>query len=320
MHTIDIESTASGLQQFVNKFSTQIHSSLRTKLEFEANTQFVDTEYAYTGQEAEITDLLQPYQPAFTPKGDEEFDGITSFIRPIKIDKLFTAEQLEKFFSRWKANWFTPNPEETKMTYAQYILQQLIGPKFEEEINLVSWAGEYVAPTPGTAGAVLESQDGFNVNLLQHISDGRITPINVGTLDPTDMVAQVKEFCKGLPKPYQYLKGTIKMSKTWAQAYADDYQEKFPHRTVTIDNPDQMYLKVDHYNKIIQGCTAMEGSDRWILSFDNLPGMIIGTRTGAPLYFVFRFEAEDRNLKVFGEIYRFYNWDTLKHTFINDQA
>lgn len=319
-HTISIEATAAGLQQFVQRFSPQIHSQLRQSLEFEANLPFVETDYAYTGQEGEVTDLLQPYQPQFTPKGDESYDGITSYLKPIKIDKLFEAEELEKFFSRWRANWFTPDPEQTKMTYVQYLMQQLVGPKLNEELNLVSWKGEFVAPTPGTAGAVLESCDGFKTVIAAHINSGRITPINTGVVDTAEMVAYVRDFCKAVPEPYRYYGGTIYMSKTNAQAYADDYQEKYPSRRVTEEQPDQLYLRVDHYNKTIKGCTAMEGDDRMIMVFNNLESMIIGTRTGYPRYFNFRFEPEDRNLKVFAEIYRFYNFETTKHSFFSDQA
>jgi hypothetical protein len=48
--------------------------------------------------------------------------------------------------------------------------------------------------------------------------------------------------------------------------------------------------------------------------------MIVGTRTGYPQYFNFRFEPVDRNLKCFAEIYRFYNFETTQHCFVNEQA
>jgi hypothetical protein len=79
-------------------------------------------------------------------------------------------------------------------------------------------------------------------------------------------------------------------------------------------------LRVDDYNKQIVGVTAMEGSDRIVCVFDNQESMIVGTRIGYPQYFNFRFEPVDRNLKCFAEIYRFYNFETTKHCFVNEQV
>lgn len=319
-HTVNIESTAAALNQFMVRYGTRIHQKLKQGLEFERNVPRVRAEYAYSGQDVTVSSLLQPYQVAFTPNNTESFDGITSYLRPLKVDLQFSAEQLEKFFSKWKANWFDTDPEEIRAKYAGYIIGQHILPQVTEELNLASWAGQYVAPTAGTAGAVLASVDGYRVNLADHINDGRLTPITTGALVSTTMVEQVREFCAGIPEPYRYRTGKLYMSKTHAQAYADNYQSLYPSRKVTEEMPNELYLRVDHYNKTIVGVTAMEGSNRIICQFDDLDGMIVGEREGKPSFFQFRFQAFDRTLKCFAEIYRFYNWETCLHTFVNDQA
>jgi hypothetical protein len=102
--------------------------------------------------------------------------------------------------------------------------------------------------------------------------------------------------------------------------YADDYAAKFPSREVNEVRHDQKYLRVDHYNKVIKPMVSMEGSSRIVVQFDDAMGMIVGTRAGMPRFFDFRFEAEDRNLKMFAEIHRFFNFETCLHTFVNDQA
>lgn len=318
-HTITIEALAEGLNQVSQQFSTIIHDTLRTGLEFETQVPMVETDYAYTGQKVSLGQVLQPYQYQFTPVNSETFDGITSYLKPIKSDLLFSADQLEDFFSKWRPSWFTPDPNKTQMGYAQYVIQNHILPKITEDLNTLSWSGEYAAPTPGTAGALAGSVDGFKVNLETHISDGLISPLAVGAIVPSSMVDQVREFCQLIPEPYRYRKGIIFMSKTNAQYYADNYQDKWKTRLVNEQQQDSLYLRVDHYNKMIVGVTAMEGSDRFICNFDNLASMIVGSRRGYPPYFNFRFEPEDRTLKCFAEIYRFYNLETALHIFLNDQ-
>ena len=192
--------------------------------------------------------------------------------------------------------------------------------KWIEELNLISWAGEYVAPTAGTPGAAINAVNGFGVNLETWVSDGRLTELNTGVIDLSNMVEQTRDFIKLIPNPYRYAPGRIMMSRTNAQAYADDYQYRYPTRSVNENQQDLQYLRVDHFNKVIQGCVAMEGSDRMVVVYDSMPSLIIGNRTGYPPYFQFRFEAEDRNLKMFAEIYRFYGLESSLHLHINDQA
>lgn len=320
-HNIDIAATADGLNQFVNQFSSKIHQELKQGLEFDVDLPSVTCEESYTGQDITVNSLLQPYQPAFTPNNTESLDGITSTLQVIKSDLLFTAEQLEKFKNKWKPQWFDADPENIRSKYGGYVIGQHILPQLAEELNLASWAGDYVAPAvPGTPGAVLESVDGYAKAITGHINDGRLTPITTGALVDGTIVDQVRAFCKAVPEPYRYKQGRLIMSKTNAQRYADRYAEQFPRREVITKTPDKMVLSVDHYNKDIHGYTCMEGSDRIILVFDNLESMIVGKRTGYPEFFNFRFQAFDRTLKCFAEIYRFYNMETCLHMFVNEQV
>jgi hypothetical protein len=318
-HTISIEATAAGLNQFQTRFGPKIHSLMRQGLEFERELPFVGADYAYTGQDVAVGDILQPYQSGFTPNNTENYDGIDNFLRPVKADLQFTAEQLEKFFSKWKYNWFTPDSAAIERGYSAYIINQVIIPKLLEELNLASWAGEFVAPTPGTPGAVLESVDGFKKNIEAQITAGRLSEVMTGSLVASTMVAQVREFCNDIPEPYRYKSGKIFMSKTRAQEYSDNYKDTYKLNSSVISTVDGLRLRVDDYNKTIVGITAMEGSDRMVLVFDQEPGMIVGTREGYPQYFQFRFQEFDRTLKCMAEIYRFYGFETCLHTFVNDQ-
>lgn len=319
-HVISIEAAAAGLNQFVNRFGNKINSVMRQGLEFERELPFQPCEYAYTGQDVAISSILQPYQPGFTPNNTETYDGITSYLKPIKTDVGFTAEQLEKFFSKWAANDFTPDPAAIQTGYASRLIDEVILPKVMEELNLVSWLGEYVAPTTGTPGAALESVDGFAKAISDQIAAGRLTEITTGALVASTMVQQVRDFCNDVPEPYRYMRGKIFMSKTRAQEYSNAYKDAYNQNSAVIATADGLRLRVDDYNKEIVGITAMAGSNRMIIVFDNADSMIIGTREGYPAYFQFRFQPFERTLKCMAEAYRFYSFETCLHMFVNDQV
>lgn len=319
-HTVTIDSTGNALDQYCVRYSQRIHQTLRQGLEFEQDLPYVSTDYAYQGQDAEVADVLQPYQKGFTPRNTETFSGVLNILQLGKYDLNFDWAEMQKFFDKWRCNWFEAGKDENEWSYPRYVMENLIMPKVIEEMNLNSWQGAYAAPTPGTPGAMLETYDGFGTKIAAAVTATDLVPIATGAFVANTMVAQIRAFCNSIPVNYRYKAGTIYMSKTLAQMYADDYQGQYPHRTVTIDNPDSMYMRVDHYNKTIRGLSSMEGSSRIVMKFDNLDSLIVGTKTGEPILPSFRFHVYDRELHVLAEQYRFFGFETYKHMFVNDQA
>lgn len=319
-HTITLTTAGTALAQYCARYGSNINQTLRQGLEFESRLPMVSCDYAYQGQDVEISDVLQPYQKAFTPTNTETFSGVLNTLEVAKLDLEFDWLQMEKFFDKWRCNWFEAGKPESEHTYPRYIMDNVVLPKVTEEINLNSWKGVYAAPTAGTAGASLTTFTGFKKKIEDWITASALTPIVTGAIVSTTMVAQVRTFCDGLSLQYKYRSGTIFMSKTNAQYYADDYQAKYPGRRATEEMPDQLYLRVDHYNKTIVGLDCMEGSDRFVCTFNGLDGLIIGTRSGMPTMPTFRVNIEDRSVHVLAEFYRFYGAETLKHVFVNEQT
>lgn len=321
-HTITVTTAGNALGQYCVRYGDRINQTLRQGFEFERDLPKVSCDYAYQGQDVTISDILQPYQVAFTPNNTETFDGPQNILQIGKVDLEFDWAQMNDFYDKWKCNWFEAGKETNLWTYPRYIMDQVVLPKVIDEINEVSWSGVYAAPTPGTPGALATTFDGFGKLIADAITATTITPIVVGALLPATFVAQTRTFCAGVPMRYRYKPGTIYMSKTNAQLYADDFAAKFPGREVVEKDHDRQYLRVDHYNKRIVGLTAMEGSDRFVLQFDNMDGLIIGTKRGMPTLPQFRVQSlpADRAMKVVSEIYRFYGVETWNNTFVSDQA
>jgi len=319
-HSITVTTAGNALGQYCVRYGDKINQTLRQGLEFESDLPKVSCDYAYQGQDVDVSDVLQPYQFAFTPNNAETFNGPLNILQIGKLDLSFDWEQLVKFYDKWKCNWFEAGKTTQEWTYPRFIMDQVILPKFMDELNAASWSGIYAAPTPGTAGASATTFTGFGKKIVDAITATSLTPIATGAFVSTTMVAQIRTFCAGVPIRYRFQPGIIEMSKTNAQLYADDFAAKFPARDPVVKEGDKQYLKVDHYNKMIVGRTSMEGSSRIILRFPALPSMIIGTRNGLPAMPTFRFQEQDRQLKVFSEFYRFFGFETFKNMFVNDQT
>lgn len=323
---ISISSSALALNQFSTKFSAQIHQSLKQDLEWETLLPFEPMDYAYTGLDMEGNDVLQPWQSAFTPKNQESWDGITNILQVGKIDLLFEESQLEKFFSRFNNSWFQAGNgnDPTMWDYARWVVDNQVLYQAKEDLNTSAWKGAYQPPPSGSAGAMLDTFNGWGKVVGDLILANEIVPLTTGVLDPNQTVLQVRDFCAQVNTKYRYKPGKIFMSQTHAQKYSDSYKDRWPNRDISVKmgTAHDLILKVDDYNKVIVGMNSMEGSGRMMMVFDDpkLRSLIIGNRKGFNPYPVFRFEQFDRTLKCFAEVYRVFGFESTRHFFCNEQA
>lgn len=319
-HSITISGTATALNQYCTAFAPNINQKLKQDLEFERFLPFVSCERTWVEPNIVVGNILQPYQSSFTPNNSEIFDAVENTLEHGKADLEFTADQLEEFYDAWACNWFELGKNPQEWTYPRYIIENHIMPQFIEDMNLASWAGSRVDPTPGTAGTYLQTWNGFKKKIADAITAGKLTPVATGAIDPEEIVDQVRDWVRSIPVPYRYAAGKIFMSVTNAQYYADAYAIKYPRASMIVQTPDMPYLKVDHMNKLIVGLNCMEGSNRIIFFPDVTQNMIVGTRRGQPVYPALRFEPFERKLKVMSEISRFYGFRFWDHLFVNDQV
>lgn len=319
MAEITITTVGNALGQYCTRYGTTLNQSLKQKLEFEQFLPKVSCDYAYQGVDVVHSRVLQPYKKTFSPNNEATFNGELNLLAYGKIDLSYDWVEIEKFLDKWRCNWFEAGKPEEDWSFPRYMIEQVIMGNFDEDVNLASWNGSYVDPgTDATPGAYNETWNGFQTHIDAFVAAGDLSPLVIGALGDTTAVAQVQDACAQLPQLYRYAKGKIYGSKTNVHKYANDYEQKFPYRIANTTMQDDMYLKVDKYNKTLVGLDCMEGSDRLIFQFDNLPGMIVGTKTGIPLFPQLRFHVYDREIHVLGEFARFYGWETLKHTFVTD--
>ena len=318
-HAVTIASTNDALNQHMVQFAAETKQVFRVGLEFETDLPFVTADEVYTADNVSLGDIVQPYQPRFTPTNAESWGAVSNSLRPIKIDLEFTEEQLLKFFDKWKNMWFEAGKNPTEWSYPRYIMEQVVAPKYREEMNAIAWNGEYVAPTLGTAGASLESCDGFRIGIENAIDNGDLTPVNSGSYTASDIRSKLEDWMMAMPDAVRGRGGTVYMSDSWMRKYYYDFRGDFS--TATWANLQAMGgLTVDGFPVLIKGIKAMEGSDRWIYQPDNQENMIIGTRRGYPRDPQFIFDTDLYTLRAKAVVYRFFGFSFWDNLYVNDQA
>lgn len=322
--SISIAGAATALTAKQITHAAEINSKLKQGLEMESALSPVLARDTYSAPNVALTEVLQPYQKAFTPKGDSTFDGEQYTLDPLKIDIEFAADDLDVFFDTWKAEWDELGEKaRAEYTFPRWLYEREILPKLIEDIELkLVWGGEKVAITGAAIGVAQAAEDGTD-GLAKRIADAvtatKLVPITTGALVATTMVAQLETFCDGIPLPYRDVSGEIWMSKTNAKKYWRDYRAKFGSGNSNMGNENNE-LRVDATNKVIRGFSAMEGSDRILFNPSNTRNLIVGYRRGGPRFPMIRWQEADRTLKGLAEFHRFYGFNFAGNLFVNDQA
>ena len=316
---LSIESTAASLNRHAVLYKKEINQRLRQDLEWEKMFSARACDHTYSAPNATATEVLQPYQPEFTPKGNVNFDAVENELQRIKIDIEITGDDLETFWDSWMVEWFEIGKDPQTFSLPAYVFEQVYFKQAIEELNTNGWSGVYAAPITGTPGASINAVDGYKTKIEAAIAAGDLTEYATGPLVEATMVNQIETWNDSLPAPYRNAAGNIYMATSNATKYYRNYRSEFGAGKGT-DNNNNVELRIDATKKKIVGIDSMEGSNRIFFSPTGLDNVIWGTRRGFPTYPTVRFQYIDRKIKMLGEFYRFYGFEFWEHLFTNDQA
>jgi hypothetical protein len=209
---------------------------------------------------ADIGDVLQAFQEAFTHKGDWSFEPNDIPLYNVKADNMFLPDKIKNsWFGFWED---LEKPERHKWNIVRWFLEVLKMPKLHENMETCSFYGEYVAPTPGTAGTVLGAFTGIRKVQDDYVASGRITPIISGapSTDPLTFCNQIEAWVKLIPEKYRYRPMKLVMSKELRDRYAQGRMEKY--QKGVIDNPNPVYT-IFGSSIVVVGVASMAGSNGW---------------------------------------------------------
>lgn len=324
--TITIDSAATLLNYHTSVFAEDLKVKTRQGLEFENGiAEFCEGEEYYAAELITATgEVLQPYQGAFTKKGSITDSEVAYKIRPIKIDLEWTEIQLLKWHSAWRVNWFEAGRDPLEWSYPRYIYDRVLMPKMLEELNTLAWSGEYAAPTAGTAGASINSVDGYAKVLADLITAGTVPAGNViGITAPTttNIREMVEQFLSGIPTALTRNGGQVLMSTTNRRNFVYDYRGEFMHtNTLTQPETGQRSVYVDDFNVTLTPVAAMGSSNRLIFLPNDHNNMKVATRRGFPAYPELQFFRSPRTLQVTGTFYRAFLFENPLDLYVGDEA
>lgn len=320
MPTISIAGTAANLNDHSRMFGPEIHTATRQGLEFETllPQRSSDGEY-YVVESMESTDVLQPYQGGFTPKGSVAHDESSIRIRPIKFDYQWTETELKKWWDRWRNSRFEAGRDPQTWTFPRYVFERELLPKIREELNNIAWNGVYAAPTAGTPGASVDSTDGYKKVIADLITATTITPVATGAITTSNAREKLEEFLDAIPEKITSMGGRILMSPTMRRNYFRDYRAEFTQQPGVYANNAPQEITVDDYRVTLVPVAAMAGSSRLIFLPNMRDNMVWATRNGYPVYPEIVFDTAPRVLNMYATLYRGFGFEYPKEVYVNDQ-
>lgn len=303
------------LGAYFRKYSADIWRSITTDLEFEqymTKVSGVTDEYVIPSSSA--TELLQPFQSAYTTKGAVNFDAYINKVRRIKMDYTLTADDIDKISRSYTSFLYDEGKKPSEMPIVKYIIENHFIDKIRVELNAMAGTGVYAAPTPGTAGASIASTDGILTKIAAEILATNITPIVTGVLGASDTLTKTELFHDSLPSKFRSMPGVLFMSSTNALYYQRNYRTAFGG---TNDQAAKGNLKLDQTKKEIIGLDCFEGSDRILFTPKNNL-LCMYDKVYAPS--TFEVQQDKRDVNIFTDFHRGYGFGNLSEVFVNDQA
>lgn len=301
------------LGAYCRKHEKKIMQLLFQDIELEKHTRKVSgisDEYAVSS--SSIDNVLQPYQKAWTPKGEVNFTAVINKVRQVKID--YELCDLDELYRSWLCFMADEKKHRKDWPFTRYILREHIIPQIRQEIDFNSYNGVWAAPIPGTPGASATSVTGFKKIIEDLITATTIVPIATGAITSSNIVDRVEFFVDSLPNRYSNISTPILMSKTLAKFYWRDYRQSFGGNN---DYTGKGNLKVDATMKTIIGVDSMEGSDRFIhTTKGNMLTMFDKIDTINNL----ETQVDKRQINMLGDFKRGYGFGIAEEVFVNDQA
>lgn len=150
--------------------------------------------------EADVSEMAQPYQFQWTPKGDLKLIPEKYQVRYVKADREIDPNSLRQtYLAGWLPGSIPAEHEIVRKFYDAMVK------RFARDIDNALINGTYAAPTSGTAGAALAMLDGLATITKGFITKKQITPItDAGTIDDTTAAVTLRKMWSKIPAQFRY--------------------------------------------------------------------------------------------------------------------
>jgi hypothetical protein len=315
---LDISEVNSVLGAYMRKFEKEIWRLATQDIQLEnymTKVPGISDEYVtYLSKNGEF---LQAKQPGWQPKGGVSFHPRINKVRQIKMDYTLEDQDLNQLFTSHLAYLATEEGQRDKWPIVKYIVMEHIIPGIREEISKMSAFGEYVAPTPGTAGLSINAVDGILTVVDNEIAASNLGTLTTGEFDIDNVVDQIEGFVDQQPVKYRHMAGTILASPEVVKLYwrgrRKDFGQNMDYKAIYDGIP------VEGTKKIIVAIDEFAGTQR-IIETPKKNLLCMYDKVYVPSS-PFVIQQDKRDLHILTDFKRGYGFATLEDiVFVNDVA
>jgi hypothetical protein len=182
---------------------------------------------SYQMGSTELSRVLQPFQPGWTPLGELKATPIVLTQTPFKVDLEENPDVIE---ATWLGFLADKNLDRAQWPVIRYLVEEHLYNRMDEDYELNEiYFGKYAAPVSGTPGAAGTGMDGIRTIINRAIQQSKITPIALGALpiDPVAFCEYVEAFVDKFTRRYRGLAMEVCMNTDLARRYAKGWNIKY---------------------------------------------------------------------------------------------
>jgi hypothetical protein len=209
-----------------------------------------------------MTRVLQAFQKAFTPTGTPTFKARPIELFNLKVD---VQEYPDELVQSWLGFLSDNNTDRKTWPFVKWWITTTVEQSKEDYELYEVFAGEYAAPTGGTAAAAGTGMNGIRYIVNAGIDDSTITPILTGALetDAEAFVEQIEAFADGIDYRYRRTPMTIAMSLDNETLYKRGMRAKY---NVNYNQAENLASVMDLPNLTVKGYASWGSSDKIVCS------------------------------------------------------
>lgn len=269
-------------------------------------------EFAYSEQ----SEVLQPYQVAWTDKGNHTIKPNPAKLFWAKMDIEYVPDHL---VLSWAGFLRSNNLSVDQCPFVQYVIENHIIPRGMQDWYLqVAFLGNYAAPTPGTAGAAGTTADGVRELIREKVTDGAMTPFSLGAppTDPVEFCQYMEEYAAQIPEQHRGRTMTFRMREELRLRYLEGFNE-LHNKYFLRQGVDINKMPIYQYpNLTVEGFENMGSSDMiFIAPKENSWKLVKGSAKKE----ILKVEMLKRELYLFTDFHAGYFFPDPREVWVNDQ-
>jgi hypothetical protein len=186
------------IQAFYLEYNQERYEHVYEQPNYETNKRVVNVADKLLLTADGSTEMVQPYQEAFTEKGTVSSPARKLDVEMYKIDMKVAPRQYAKNNYLAHLRQLRTNDPAYFVPYEQWVIDSMFKQMDHDIAMNLMWTGEKAAVVAGTAGASADVADGFLKIIADEVTATNITPITTAAMTNANAVTVIEAFVDGV--------------------------------------------------------------------------------------------------------------------------